>query len=104
MSFEGKETEFSAKKLQLGESGIITGCGNSMTPILRNGQRVFVEPVDIMTNLEKDDIVFCKVGGHYYLHKIISVKGRRYQIGNNHGKVNGWVGRENIYGKVTKIL
>lgn len=104
MAFEGKENEFSAKKLQLGEKGIITGCGNSMTPILKNGQRVVVEPVTVETVLEKNDIVFCKVGGNYYLHKIIAIKGLRYQIGNNHGKINGWVGRNSIYGKVVKIL
>lgn len=104
MSFEGKETVFSAQKLMLGEDGVIVGIGNSMTPILKSGQPVHVVPMTPETILRKDDIVFCKVGGNYYLHKIISEKNKRYQIGNNHGHINGWVGISNIYGVVDKIL
>lgn len=54
--------------------------------------------------LKKNDIVFCKVNGHYYLHKICAIKGDSYLIGNNHGHMNGWISRNNIFGKVTKIL
>lgn len=103
-TFEGKENSFSAEKLRNGETGIITGVGNSMTPIIRNGQRCIVEPVTIDTEINKNDVVFVRVGGNYYLHKVVTIKGLRYQIGNNHGKINGWVGKENIYGIVRKIL
>lgn len=103
-TFEGKENRFSAEKLRNGETGIITGVGNSMTPIIRNGQRCIVEPVTIDTEINKNDVVFVRVGGNYYLHKMVAIKGLRYQIGNNHGKINGWVGKENIYGIVRKIL
>ena len=27
-----------------------------------------------------------------------------YQISNNHGHINGWVGKSQIYGKVVEIL
>ena len=63
-----------------------------------------MEPVTSETNIRKNDIVFCKVNGHYYLHKVWSVKNNRYQIGNNHNHVNGWVGRKNLFGKVVEIL
>ena len=46
----------------------------------------------------------CKVNGHYYLHKISAVKGKTYQISNNHGQVNGTITRNSIYGKVVEIL
>lgn len=105
MAFFGNENIFSAEKLKLGESGIIVGHGNSMTPILKNGQACRVVPVVEGTVLEKNDIVFCKVKGSYYLHKIIAIKNNvRYQIGNNHGKINGWIGRDSIFGKVVEIL
>lgn len=104
VTFEGKENKFSAEKLRNGETGIITGVGNSMTPILNNGQRCIVVPVTFETQINKDDIVFVRVGGCYYLHKVVAIKGVRYQIGNNHGKINGWVGKDNIYGIVRKIL
>lgn len=102
--FQGKENRYSAEKLMAGEDGVVIGFGQSMTPILKSGQPVFVEHVTDTTTLEKGDIVFCKVNGHYYLHKISSVKNGRYQISNNHGHVNDWVGRNQIFGKVTKIL
>lgn len=102
--FTGKENRYSAEKLQSGEDGIIIGFGQSMTPILKSGQPVFVEHLTEDTILEKGDIVLCKVNGHYYLHKISSIRNGRFQISNNHGHVNGWVGRSQIFGKVTKIL
>lgn len=102
--FNGKESAFSAQKLKDGEDGIIVGFGQSMTPLLKSGQPVKVEHLTDSTKLEKNDIVFCKVNGHYYLHKIISIKNNRFQIGNNHGHINGWIGRKDIFGKVIEIL
>lgn len=103
--YYGKENAITAQKLREGQICHVTGYGNSMTPILKNGQSVICEPVTQETELKKNDIVLCKVGGHYYLHKIVAKKaGDRYTIGNNHGHINGTVGRRNIFGVVTKKL
>lgn len=103
--YHGKENLATAKKLQEGETCVVLGVGNSMTPILKSKQTCLVEPITEETQLEKDDIVFVKVNGHFYLHKIWSVKnGVSYLIGNNHGHANGTVSINNIYGKVIKIL
>ena len=76
-----------------------------MTPILKSGQPVICEPVNEDTLLEKNDIVLCKVNGKYYLHKINAIKkNHSYQISNNHGHINGTISRNNIFGKVVKIL
>lgn len=103
-TFEGKENKIAAEHLQAGETCKIVGFGQSMTPILKSGQPVICEPVTEETMLSKNDIVMCKVKGHYYLHKIIAIKGKTYQIGNNHGHINGTVSRNCIYGKVVEIL
>ena len=103
-TFEGKEDHIAAEHLKAGETCKITGFGQSMTPILKSGQPVIVFPVTEETELNKNDIVFCKVKGHYYLHKISAIKGKAFQISNNHGHVNGTIGRGCIYGKVVKIL
>ena len=104
-TYEGRENAVTAKHLQNGEICKVTGFGQSMTPILKSGQPVICEPVTEKTKLKKNDIVLCKVNGHYYLHKISAVKnGVRYQISNNHGHVNGTIGRDNIYGRVVEIL
>ena len=103
-TFEGKENKFAAEHLQNGEICKLVGYGQSMTPILKSGQAVICIPVTSEVILKKNDIVFCKVKGHYYLHKISAVKGNNFQISNNHGKVNGTISRKNIFGKVVEII
>ena len=53
---------------------------------------------------QKKDIVLCKVNGRFYLHLIHAIKGDTYLIGNNHGHMNGWVDKNNIFGVVAEIL
>ncbi len=81
--------------------------GNSMLPIIKSNQPVSLIPVTAKTTLEIKDIVFCKVKGNYYTHLISSIRNRNgiieYQISNNHGYVNGWIKKANIFGKVVKI-
>lgn len=76
--------------------------GNSMLPIIKSGQPVRLEPIKNI-ELKIDDIVFCKVRGNYCTHKITKIRGKQYQISNNHGYVNGWITKNSIYGIVTKI-
>lgn len=102
--FQGKENYITAEHLKNGEECVVIGYGQSMTPILRSGQAVKVIPINDI-KLNKNDIVFCKVAGHYYLHKISAIKNEKtYQISNNHGHVNGWISRNQIFGKVVEIL
>lgn len=76
--------------------------GNSMLPIIKSNQPVTLEPIG-ERELKVGDIVFCKVRGNFYSHKISKIRGNQYQISNNHHFVNGWVTRNSIYGIVTKI-
>jgi hypothetical protein len=104
-TYEGRENAATAQKLREGHTCKVVGFGQSMTPILKSGQPVICVPVTGSTELQKGDIVLCKVKGCYYLHKIISVKpGDRFQIGNNHGHINGTIGRNNIFGLVKEKL
>lgn len=103
--YKGKENIITAEHLKNGEECIVVGFGQSMTPILKSGQPVWVVPIDDSISLNKNDIVFVKISGHYYLHKISAIKNCvSYQISNNHGHINGWVSRNSIYGKVVEIL
>lgn len=103
--FQGKENAITAEHLRNREECIVIGFGQSMTPILKSGQPVRVIPITKDVTLNKNDIVFCKVNGHFYLHKISAIKNNNsYQISNNHGHVNGWVSKSQIYGKVIEIL
>lgn len=71
--------------------------GSSMTPKIKSGQLVHVEPV-LPENVQIGDIVLCRVRGNEYLHLVKAIDDGRFQIGNNHGRINGWT--KNIYGKL----
>lgn len=75
-----------------------------MTGKISSGQLVTVAPIkDPETEVEKGDIVLCKVRGRVYLHLVTAVKAGQYQISNNHGFVNGWTSADNVYGKCVKV-
>lgn len=88
--------------LQVGESVQFRPRGNSMKGKIESGQLCTVEPVD-PTTLTVGDIVLCKVNGNQYLHFVKAIQGKRFQIGNNRGRINGWVGENDIFGKCTRI-
>jgi hypothetical protein len=99
-----KENMHTAIKLLQGETCLVQGFGNSMTPILKSAQVCEVKPIDDHSKLSKGNIVLCKVNGHVYLHMISAIRGNQFQISNNHKHVNGWITAPNIFGVVTKIL
>jgi len=90
------------EKLKNGETVSFRPKGNSMQGKVDSGQLVTVEPIG-ERELQKGDIVLCKVNGSQYLHLIKAIQGDRFQIGNNRGRINGWVGRSLIYGICTRI-
>jgi hypothetical protein len=85
------------EKLKNGETVKFRPRGNSMKGKVDSGQLVTVEPLS-ERQLQKGDIVLCKVNGSQYLHLIKAVNGGKYQIGNNIGKINGWISQNSIYG------
>ena len=89
-------------RLQQGETVIFRPRGNSMSPKIESGQQCTVVPVD-STTLSTGDIVLCKDRGNEYLHLIKAVEGGRFHIGNNKGRINGWIGSNSIFGKLAKV-
>lgn len=69
---------------------------------IESGQLCTVVPVDPST-LAVDDIVLCKVHGSEHLHLVSAISGSRFQIGNNRGRINGWVGPNAIFGKCVSV-
>jgi hypothetical protein len=43
------------------------------------------------------------VRGAEYLHIVKAIRGDRFQIGNNRGGINGWIGANNIFGKCIRV-
>jgi SOS-response transcriptional repressor LexA len=89
-------------RLQAGETVSFRPRGNSMTGKIESGQLCTVEPVDPAT-LEVGDIVLCKVNGSEYLHLVKAIQGPRFQIGNNRGKINGWITARQIFGRCVRV-
>jgi len=70
---------------------------------IESGQLCTVKPIENIEKLQKGDIVLCKVNGNEYLHLIKAIQGPRFQIGNNRGRINGWISANSIFGICTRI-
>ena len=90
------------EKLRAGETVSFRPRGNSMAGKIESGQLCTVEPVEA-DNVRLGDIVLCKVNGSEYLHLVKAIQGHRFQIGNNRGRINGWVSANSIYGRCIKV-
>jgi hypothetical protein len=73
-----------------------------MSPRIESGQLCTVEPVDA-TSLAVGDIVLCSVGRAQYLHIVKDIDAERFQIGNNRGRINGWVDAAAIHGRLVRV-
>jgi hypothetical protein len=77
--------------------------GGSMAGKIESGQLCTVAPVVDPSKLAVGDIVLCKVNGTEYLHLVKAIQGERFQIGNNKGRINGWIGANGIYGICIRV-
>ena len=90
--------------LQGGNTIITSEKGNSMSPVIKSGQKHELTPVtDWYQEVSVGDIVYCKVKGNFYTHFVKAKNANKgCLIGNNKGGVNGWT--KQIFGRVTQIL
>ena len=89
------------ERLAKGKVVEFKACGHSMTGKINHGEKITVSP-DV-SSLSSGDMVFCRVKGFQFVHLVTAVRGSQYQISNNRGKVNGWIGLNSIYGKVIGV-
>ena len=89
--------------LQRGEIVQFRPRGGSMSGKIESGQLCTVEPIDEPDKLEVGNIVLCRVKGNEYLHLIKAAQGKRFQIGNHRGGINGWITANSIFGKLTRV-
>jgi SOS-response transcriptional repressor LexA len=95
--------KFAIEALKRGETVQIRPRGHSMKGKVNDGDLVTLAPCDPGT-LAVGDIVLVRVSGNDYLHLIKAKDKERFQIGNNRGGINGWVGKNSIYGKAVEVL
>jgi hypothetical protein len=89
---------------ELSENGVcqIRPHGGSMKGRIESGQLVTIKKIS-SEEIEINDTVFVKWKGNYLLHIIKEIKEEEVLIGNNLGKLNGWIPKTDIIGKVTKV-
>jgi phage repressor protein C with HTH and peptisase S24 domain len=87
--------------LKTGETVSFRPRGNSMTGRISSGDLCTVEPCT--EDPKKGDIVLCTVRGAQYLHLVKATRGDQFQIGNNHGHINGWTPRRCVYGILVSV-
>lgn len=90
-------------KLSVGETVQFRPRGGSMKGKVESGQLCTVEPIADHAALSVGDIVLCRVRAAQYLHLIKAIRGDQFQIGNNRGGINGWIGPRAIYGRLVKV-
>ncbi len=89
---------------ELNEYGVcqIRPHGGSMRGRIESGQLVTIEKID-GTAVHLDDVIFIKWKNNYLLHIAKEINDTEILIGNNLGKINGWIPKENVIGKVIKV-
>ncbi len=89
---------------QLEENGVcrIRPHGGSMRGRIESGQLVAIRQAR-GEEVEVDDAVFVRWKNNYLLHLVKGKENGRILIGNNLGKINGWIGYEDVIGKVVAV-
>jgi len=76
--------------------------GGSMRGRIESGQLVTLAPVK-PSDIRVDDVVLVEWRGNFLLHLVKDVEGDQLLIGNNLGKVNGYVPSSAAIGKVISV-
>jgi hypothetical protein len=81
--------------------------GHSMSPRIRDNQLVSLEPYRDDQTPVVGEIVLCQCGARQYLHLVKRAHFKdgfwTFLIGNNKGRLNGWVPRTQVYGRLLTV-
>lgn len=98
--------EEALRELQAGRAIAVRPRGHSMDGRVADGDSVTIESC-AAGDLVAGDIVLARIQGrrysHLVLHLVIAREENRFLIGNNRGRLDGWVTAEEVFGKVTGV-
>lgn len=98
--------ELSAGMLQAGRSVRFKARGSSMFPLVRDGDNLLVEPVEI-ASLRVGDILLCSVqSDRVIVHRVVrrrTADGKFLLQGDRVPEPDGWIDPVHILGRVTEI-
>ena len=76
----------------------------SMRKAVKHGQTLTMSPVTDRVEIQVGDFVLVKWHQSDIFHIVGEIQNDQYLIVNSLGKVNGWVGKQEILGKITNII
>lgn len=76
----------------------------SMRKAIKHGQTLTMSPVSGSTEIQVGDLVLVKWHQGDIFHVVGEIQDDQYLIVNSLGKVNGWVGKQEILGKITEVI
>lgn len=89
-----------------GETVEVRPRGHSMSGRISDGNRVTLQPCCV-EDIAVGDVVLVRIQGrryaHLVLHQVLELEPGRMLIGNNSGSVDGWVGEQDVYGRVIAV-
>jgi hypothetical protein len=89
-------------ELALGNDVQLVGKGDSMDPIVKNGETVKITPYNGRL-LKTSDIVLVRMNSKFLTHQVLEAKDDKFLIGNAKGKSDGWVTADAILGIIIQI-
>ena len=90
------------RELAAGRSVQVRPVGGSMRGRIESGQLVTLTPVE-PNAVQVDDVVLVEWRGNFLLHLVKEIRDSQLLIGNNLGKINGWVPAAAVVGKVIAL-
>lgn len=90
------------EQLSKGNEASIRPVGGSMRGKIESGQLVTLKPAEY-DEVEADEVIFIRWKGNYLLHLLVEKKDQQLLIGNNLGKINGWIPAEALIAKVIAV-
>ena len=90
------------KELAAGRTVQVRPIGGSMRGGIESGQLVTIAPVT-GSDVRVGDVVLVQWKNNYLLHLVLQIDQDQILIGNNLGKVNGWVPSGALRGRVTAV-
>lgn len=76
----------------------------SMRKAIKHGQTLTMSPITSLVEPQVGDLVLVKWHEGDIFHVVGDIQNNQYLIVNSLGKVNGWVGKQEILGKITEII
>jgi hypothetical protein len=90
------------RELSAGRAVKVRPTGGSMRGRIESGQLVTLVPVDPAA-VVVDDVVLVAWKGGFLLHLVKEATVEQLLIGNNIGRINGWVPRAAVLGRVVAV-